>query len=136
MMQRKIHKYTLKIFKMNSKFFSLMLVFLLSSAMLNAQKNKDFEVKSPDGAISLHIEAGAKLLWSVQHNGQQIIAPSSVALHLQGGEVLGDNAKIISSKSEKNSTVITPINYKKASIPDEYNQLTLNFKGDYGLIFR
>ena len=104
--------------------------------MLIAQKNNDLEVKSPDGAISVKVEAGAKLEWSVHDHGEQIIAPSAISLLLEEGDVLGDNAKITSSNTEKNSTVIAAINYIKANIPDDYNQLTINCKNGYGVIFR
>ncbi len=104
--------------------------------MLAAQKKNELEVKSPDGAISVTIEAGEKLEWSVQDKGEQIIAPSAISLQLEGGEVLGDSAKITSSKTEKINTVITAINYIKTSIPDDYSQLTINCKNGYGVIFR
>jgi alpha-glucosidase len=121
---------------MNNKLLCLILLLLLSSAMLSSQKSKNFELKSPDGFISLQIEVGTKLQWSVQHKGQQMINLSPISLQLETGENLGDNAKIINSKTEKIKSVITAINYKKSSIPDEYNQLTIDFKNDYGLIFR
>lgn len=108
----------------------------MSSQLLSAQKSKVIEIKSPDNKIALTLEVGVKTLWSVQCDGQQIIAPSGIALQLEGGEVLGDNATISSSKTEKFDQVITAINYKKAKIADQYNQLTINCKGDYGLIFR
>ncbi|HEX7585665.1 MAG TPA: glycoside hydrolase family 97 protein [Prolixibacteraceae bacterium] len=121
---------------MKTKLIGLFVLLFLSSTILSAQKSKVFELKSPDSKIALKIEVGAKMLWSVQHDGQQIIAPSAISLQLEGGEVLGDNAKISSSKTEKVDQVIAAINYKKASIPDQYNQLTVNCKGDYGVIFR
>ena len=49
----------------------LIVVLLLSSSILVSQKRNDYAVKSPDGAISLKVEAGAKLEWSVQDKGQQ-----------------------------------------------------------------
>jgi alpha-glucosidase len=121
---------------MRSKLIGLFIVFLLSSGLLSAQKSKNFEIKSPDNKIALKLEVGAKMLWSVQHDGQQIIAPSAISLQLEGGEVLGDQAKIASSKVEKVDQVIAAINYKKSSITDQYNQLIVNCKGDYGVIFR
>jgi alpha-glucosidase len=121
---------------MNKKLAGLILVLLLSSSILFAQKKNDFEVNSPDGAISVKIKAGAKLEWSVQDSGERIIAPSAISLSLGDGDVLGDNAKITSSNAEKINTVITAINYIKARIPDAYNQLTINCKNDYGIIFR
>ena len=121
---------------MKNKIFGLLIVLFLSPGLLSAQKSKVFELKSPDNKIALKLEVGAKMLWSVQHDGQQIIAPSDISLQLESGEVLGDQAKITTSKTEKVNQVITAINYKKASIPDQYNQLTVNCKGDYGVIFR
>ena len=121
---------------MKNKIFGLLIVLFLSPGLLSAQKSKVFELKSPDNKIALKLEVGAKMLWSVQHDGQQIIAPSDISLQLESGEVLGDQAKITTSKTEKVNQVITAINYKKASIPDQYNQLTVNCKGDYSVIFR
>jgi alpha-glucosidase len=121
---------------MKNKLTGPIAVLLLSSIIINAQKSKTFEIKSLNGNIDLKVEVGAKLQWSVQHNGQQIIAPSSISLQIRGDEILGDNAKIKSTNSEKITSQIQAINYKKAIIPDEYSQLTINCKGDYGLIFR
>ncbi|MGD0754790.1 MAG: glycoside hydrolase family 97 protein [Bacteroidales bacterium] len=121
---------------MNKKLIGPIVLFLLSSSMLMGQKNKIYEIKSPDGNIKLHIEAGAKLQWSVQSDGQQIIAPSPISLQLTGGEVLGENVKVLSTKTDRIDNVITAVNYKKSTIQDQCNQFTLNLKGDYGLIFR
>lgn len=108
------------------------LFFLLSS---RAQKQKGFDIKSLDGRIVLHVEAGEKLIWSVQHKGQQIIEPSAISMQLSDA-VLGDKASILSSKIEKIARTIHAINYFKTTITDEYNQFTLNCRGDYGIVFR
>lgn len=100
-----------------------------------AQKNKSFDVASPNGNVKLHVAVSSKLQWNVQQKDQQVIEPSAISLQLQD-EVLGDNAAITSSKTEKVNASINAINYIKAIVPDEYNQLTLNCKGDYGIIFR
>ncbi|HEX7584912.1 MAG TPA: glycoside hydrolase family 97 N-terminal domain-containing protein, partial [Prolixibacteraceae bacterium] len=118
-----------------SKFISILILCLFFSVLTYAQNAKVYEVKSPNGAIVMKIEAGARLQWSVQHKGQQIIAPSVLSLILQNGEVLGDNAKI-TPKTESVKTTINTINYVKSIINDVYNQVTLNCKGDYGVIFR
>jgi alpha-glucosidase len=121
---------------MNNKLAGLFVLILLSSSILIAQKNKSFEIKSPDNKIVLKLEAGAKMIWFVQSEGQQVIAPSSISLQLENGDVLGDNAKITSSHTEKGNAVITAVNYIKASITDVYNQLTINCENDFGVIFR
>ena len=121
---------------MKKKLAGSLIVILMSITILSAQKINSFEIKSSDGNITVNIEAGAKLQWSVQCSGKQIIAPSPVSLQLESGEILGDNVKILSSKTEKTDNVITPVNYKKSEIPNQYNQLTINFKGDFGIVFR
>jgi alpha-glucosidase len=114
----------------------LSLIFLLISGSVSAQKNRNFEVKSPDGNLVLKIETGTKIQWSVQQKGQVIIAPSSVSILMENGEILGVNTVVKSSSTEKINTEIKAINYRKEVIPDQYNQLTISFKNDYGLIFR
>ena len=113
-----------------------MLWSLLFSLGSMAQKNKTYQLLSPDGNVVLKIEAGNKLEWSVMFKTQPVISPSTLSLQLQTGEVLGNKAAIISAKTEKVNTTIAAINYKKAIIPNVYNQLSLNCKGDYGIIFR
>src|SRR4030043_63480 len=114
----------------------LLLTFLLGSLMLNAQRTKSYELESPDGTIILKVEPGTKLQWSVQYKGQQIIVPSSISLILETGEILGDNADIISAKEESINDQFDAINYRRSVVYDICNQLTLNCKNDYGIIFR
>lgn len=95
-----------------------------------------YDLKSPDGALTIHITTTDQIQYSVTQDGQPIILPSAIALHLESGETLGANAKITSAKTENINTGFTPINYKKATIQDQCTQLTLTFKGDYALVFR
>ncbi|MEO6454938.1 MAG: glycoside hydrolase family 97 protein [Ginsengibacter sp.] len=120
---------------MKKRFAILLCICLLPSALLLAQKSKNYEISSQDANISVKVETGSKLQWSVQYKGQQIIAPSAISLQLPD-IILGDNAAVTSAPVKKVNTVINAINYKKASINDQYNELTLNCKGDYGVVFR
>ena len=120
--------------KMN--YIPFTLICFLSVFTLNAQKSKNIEIKSPDASISLHIEAGTKFQWSVQHKEQHIIEPSPISIQLEDGEKLGDNASIISLHKEEINTEIYAVNYTKTIIENQYNQLTINCKGNYGVIFR
>lgn len=117
------------------KLFFLVAVLSLNIGGISAQKAKQYDVLSPGGNIALHIEAGEKLIWSVKDRGQDIIAPSSASMQLQD-VVLGENIRIVSSKSEKINTSFNAINYIKSTVVDNCNQLTLNCKGGYGIVFR
>lgn len=93
-------------------------------------------LKSPNGNIEMNLENGAKIRWSVKHKDTEVIAPSAISLTLSNGEILGNNAKIASTKnSASNTTFETPV-YKKKTVVDQYNQLIVNFKGNFGLILR
>ena len=120
------------------KFLQINLTILLLFLVLEtfAQKSKSYQLTSPDGKNVIKIDAADILQWSVTNNATQVIAPSAILLQLQTGEALGNKAKIISAKTEKINSGFKAIDYIKDIVPDVYNQLTLNCKGDYGIIFR
>jgi alpha-glucosidase len=112
----------------------LCLTFQLCAAL--AQSGKTYQVKSPDGKISINIIAGATVNWAVKHEDTEVIMPSAISITLNNGEILGKNAVVKKATANSNNSVIhTPI-YKKSQVPDNYNQLTISFKGDYSLVFR
>jgi len=116
--------------------YILLLACSLRIAISYAGVPKDYDIQSPDGSIKVHIEVGQQLRWAVEHKGQPVIASSAISLQLGDGEVLGENAKVVSAPVEKVNSTITPINYKKSVIEDRYTQLTLNCKGDYSVVVR
>jgi alpha-glucosidase len=118
------------------KLSTLLLICFVLPFAASAQPRKTYHVKSPDGKIDLTITTAKTISWSVNHEASEVILPSSVSIALDNGEVLGQNAAIKSAKTATvNQVLNTPI-YKKDHVQDNYNQLTLNFKGDYGLVFR
>jgi alpha-glucosidase len=116
--------------------FKIILLCCIFSVSALAQTGKSYQVKSPDGKISINITAGSIVNWSVNHEGTEVVLPSEIAMVLDNGEVLGKNAVVAKAvNSSVNQAIITPI-YKKDKVQDNYNETTLTFKGGYGLIFR
>lgn len=113
-----------------------MLLLLMAGINLHAQKGKDFAVSSPDGHVRVKIIASPQLQWSVTYDGQQVLAPSDIALTLGNGMVWGMEAKPAASKEEHADTKFAARFYKKDSITDKYNELRLSWKGSHGVIFR
>jgi alpha-glucosidase len=114
----------------------LLLCLIFPLCPLMAQSGKIYQVKSPDGKISINITAGAAVSWSVKHEDTEVILPSAISMTLDNGEVLGKNAIVKKATASSSNTIIqTPI-YKKTQVQDTYNQLTISFKGNYTLIFR
>ena len=112
----------------------MIVIFFAITKTITAQKT--YSITSPNGSIEVKINAGTKLTWSVTSQSQNILTPSAIALHLQNGQLLGNNAQITSAKKENTNATIAAFFYKKDIIEENYTQLTLNCKDDYGVIFR
>ncbi|WP_069661231.1 glycoside hydrolase family 97 protein [Arcticibacter eurypsychrophilus] len=119
----------------NFLFFTIFLISLLNYSVSTAQQ-KTFTVLSPDKKIRVTINAGDKLQWDITLSGEQVIRPSVASLKLDGNSVLGEKGKVSSSKIEDINTRFEAHNYKKKYISDQYQQLTLNFRGGYSFILR
>lgn len=117
---------------MKNTIFTLLL--LLTHLSLMGQQ--PLSVSSPDGKLKASIELKDKITYSVSHETDQVVAPSTIALILTNGEQLGVNPELKDSKKNNvNQTIDAPF-YKRSKITDNYNELVLNFRGDFSLIFR
>jgi alpha-glucosidase len=114
----------------------ILLLGAYSISVSYAQPGKIFQVKSPDGHISLNLTVGETINWSLKNDETEVIIPSSISLTLANGETVGKNAQIKSAKTVAiDQSIETPV-YKKDKVRAHYNQLTLFFKGESGLILR
>lgn len=115
--------------------YSFITVFFAVSSNLFAQQGKNFTLLSPDSEIEVKVDVDDSITWAVTNRSQQVISSSAIALQLKD-EVLGVNPKLINSEKKEINTTIEAINYKKDVVEDKYNELTLKFRSNYGLIFR
>jgi len=97
---------------------------------------KVYQLESPNKQIQLQVSLGEQMFWSVVQAGDTIIAPSLLSIKLANGSIWGLNAKVESAKIISVDAEIKTINYRKNTVRDNYNQLTINCKGNYGIIFR
>lgn len=112
--------------------FLILLFFNLSSA----QKKQDFKLNSPNGKIQVAITVNDKITWAVSHDKDVILAPSAMSMTLAENNILGKNAVVLNSKKETVDTSFESPFYKKKSVKNDYNQLTLNFKNDFSIEYR
>ncbi|TAH26829.1 MAG: glycoside hydrolase family 97 protein [Cytophagales bacterium] len=117
---------------MKSRFIILFAVIGLSTKYLSAQ----MILHSPDGKTELKVSIYDNLVYSVKHNGVFVLNSSPIQMDLITGEKLGHQPELLSSNIKKNNQVITPPYGINSSISDNYEELILNFKGNYSLIFR
>ena len=94
---------------------SLLLIALLTSSLLFA---RDYKLSSPDGRIRVNISDANGLSWQISHGQTVVLNPSPIGL-------TGQKIKVKKAVAEKiNQTIHTPF-YKKSSVTDHCNQLTL-----------
>jgi len=114
-------------------------IFLAASLILNtamAGPVNPYTVKSPDGQLKAVINTNTKLTYFIMHNADTLIAPSAISMRLTGGEVLGQNAKVKSVKTNTANQVIVAPFYKRNQIKDIYNELVISFNKNYSIVFR
>lgn len=109
-------------------------VMLLLSANLFAQKQ--FTLQSPDKDITIKVNVGDNLTYSVTHNGTVVLAESAIAMKLDNGTVLGEKPILKSEKTIESTEKIAANFYKRNEIDNHYCQMTLAFKGNYSVVFR
>jgi len=113
---------------------------LLLSALLllcvSVFAQKQYTLQSPDKDITVTIEAGEQLTYAVTHGNTCVLTPSPIGMKLSDGTMLGTKPVVKSAKTRSvNQTLPSPL-YKKAEIPEVFNELTLTLKGNYKVIFR
>lgn len=98
----------------------------------------NYSVTSPDKQITINVETGKTLTWSVVRNGQTVIAPSAIGLDIEGLKVQpGINPKVKKATRRTADDVLKPVVPTKFSeVRDNYNELTLKMSGDYSVQFR
>jgi len=116
------------------KLFLFAALFTLSTSLSFATK---YTVKSPDGKISLEITTGDKLTYSVYYEDAELISPSVVSMHTEKHGVFGLDVKVKKVKQASVDRMLSPVmKQKSAEIPEEYNEMKLEFKDKSALTFR
>ena len=102
---------------------------LLAVCSAAFSKPKTYDVKSPGSIISVNVEVGDGITWSVASGAETVILPSRIGLELTDGRDLGKNAKVSKAKHLKVWNTIDAEVYSKSLVSNNYNSLTLSFKG-------
>jgi alpha-glucosidase len=110
---------------------SLLFVFLSIAA-----QPKPVELLSPDGTIKLSVSLGDKIYYNISLHSEVLLPNNEMQLQLSN-ETLGKNPKLASMKRTSVDAEVKPVvPFKFASIQNKYNQLVLEFKGNYAVEFR
>ncbi|TRX25190.1 glycoside hydrolase family 97 protein [Flavobacterium franklandianum] len=101
-----------------------------------SQKKENFQLLSPNGKIEIKIVVDETISWSILNKKDLFLAPSAMSMTLDKNVILGKNPILLNTKKESIRTSFETPFYKKKSVQDHYNQLVLNFKGDFSVEYR
>ncbi|MDR0428068.1 MAG: glycoside hydrolase family 97 protein [Dysgonamonadaceae bacterium] len=101
-----------------------------------ADAQKMFTLRAPDGKLTATISVGDIVAYTVSHDGDIMLDKSSISMTLADGSTFGKNAKLSGSSTKSVNETIPAFIYKRNKVTNNYNELTLKFKGNYNIIFR
>ncbi|MCK9342402.1 MAG: glycoside hydrolase family 97 protein, partial [Massilibacteroides sp.] len=116
----------------------ILLSFLLIALVgpLSARK-KTYTALSPNQKLELTVALDSGVRLSLTHEGTRVLCPSTIAMKLANGLVLGGRkAQVSNVKRRRVVDTIQTHFYKKNTVNECYNEMTLNFDRKYSLIFR
>jgi len=111
-------------------------LFALLFVGMSAFAQKQYTLQSPDKDIKVTIELGEQLTYAVTHGNTCVLAPSPIGMKLMDGAMLGSKPVVRNAKTRSVNQIVEANFYKRADIPEVYEELTLTFKGNYKVIFR
>lgn len=113
----------------------LLSVFMILVAFVDAKAATE-SVYSPDGRIRLEVSTGDTLRMSVFYGDEQVLLASPLCMQVQQ-EWLGVRPKVKNVQRKTLSQIIkNVVPIKNAVTPDEAQQLTMRFAGNYSVEFR
>ena len=113
------------------------IAFLATILIVSTAFGEELQLISPNKNIKINITISEKITWSVKCGNEIILQPSQLAMLLNNKLALGFSPKLIKKVlSQHNNTLIADIPVKSKEILNNYNELVLDFKGNYRLYFR
>ena len=106
------------------------------TSVLTAQRPGGFSLKSPDGATTMTVDAGARVTYSVSHRDKPLLSDSPISLTL-GMHVLGVGSNVRESSQRQVRDSVRPVApTKNAVVQDRYNELRIRFQEGFALELR
>jgi alpha-glucosidase len=118
-----------------NKLLGLLLV--ISVLFCTESFSKEYEINSPNKNIRLKIDVEQKILYSAGYKSKQLIKPSPISLTLRDNRIFGANSEVLQVKRRNVDEQIIPVvKVKSKVIIDKFNEMSIEFKGGFGLICR
>jgi len=96
-----------------------------------------YEVSSPDKDLCVQVDVNEKIYYSVVYKSQPLLNRSGISMTLSRGKVLGVNPQVVEVKRRSvDEKLFPPVRVKSRVIADKYNEMTVEFKRQFALVFR
>lgn len=108
---------------------------VLTGSLLQA---KVYTLYSPDKRIEVAVSVTNRVLYSVIWDSNKLLDPSAISMTINDNVVLGQGLLKVEFIEQRSADekILPPVKEKRAVIPDRWNEITLHFRGNYGLVFR
>ncbi len=116
---------------MRKTLFFLFLIFTCAGAFAAGT----YEVSSPDGTISVRIVLTDKVYYALDVDGQRVVTLSPIAMKTSQG-TLGHDPVAKAHETSSADEIIETVWGIRDQVRDQYNQLQIDFEGDFSLLFR
>lgn len=112
----------------------LFIAVVVLSLHVFAQKN--YKLLSPNNNLEMNIAIGNTIEYTIREAGYMILDKSSISMTLSNGVSWGEKSRIKKVKKRSvNRKLLSPM-YKRKEVDDVYNELHIEFKEGFSLIFR
>ncbi len=117
---------------------SILLIAFLNTMFISRGQ---ISIHSPDGKIKTLITVSGEVQFQVFYNNTPLLNPSSIGLQLSyasSGKAVIMPPLVIKKQFTRsnNAYILSPIPEKRKNIPDQYNEITIQFRQPLSLIFR
>jgi alpha-glucosidase len=112
----------------------LLTLAVLITGTVSAQKI--FTLTSPDGLLKAEISVGDKISWTLSHDGEAVLDPSTIAMENDGVASFGIESRLVGSMRRTLEESFPAAVYKRSTVRNDFNELRLKFSGSYNVIFR
>ncbi len=115
----------------------LFVLFLFIDVITRSAAQSPLQLFSPDKTIHIDIQTNNQLMYSVYVDDKKIINESMIDMQLSNNIGLSNNLKIKSTKTKSiNEVIVAQIPVSRKNIPDVYNELAIQFRNNFTVIFR
>ncbi len=118
------------------KLITLCLFLYSGNNLLWGATPKTFQLFSPDKKLKVEISVGNTLSYQVTYQNDTLISRSKIGLVLSHTYIIGNNPQVTGNKRRSIKEEITSPFYRFKAFTACCNELNLQLKGNFGVIFR